>query len=129
MRACIAKPLLFLRAVPSGGTAASASLPGYRRTGAVRVARTPLPPAALAVPISQGARELSRSTSEVPQNRLQDAAISEVGDLVRGVESDLGIELDQPGALTPGADPDTAGGAVLEVADVDQLLPGEAEAL
>src|SRR6476659_10214206 len=107
---------LFLWTVPSRGTAASASLPGYRRAGAVRVARTPLPPAA---PL--------RLLPQLAQHGLQDAAVFEVGDLVRGVEPDRGGELGLDAVVAPGGHGNALRPAAVEVAEVEALGAGQAE--
>ena len=51
----------------------------------------------------------------------------EVVDLVRGVEADRRLELDVLAALAVGGHRDGPRLAVLEVADVEGLLAGEAE--
>src|SRR3954453_16379697 len=99
--------------------AASASLPGYRRAGAVWVARTPLPPAA----------PLRLTASQLTQHGLQDAAVYEVGDLVGGVEANGGGELLGGAVLGAGGDGNGARPAAFEVADVEALLAAQAEAL
>src|SRR6476646_11087051 len=116
MRACIAKPLLFLRAVPPGGTAASASLPGHRRAGAVWVARTPLPPAA-PLPLRL----------QLPQHGLQDAPVDEVGDLVRGVEPYRCLEGFLAAVVGTRGDGDGLGPAFVQLADVEALGAGQAQ--
>src|SRR6187551_3953460 len=71
-------------AVPSRGNGrASASLPGYRRAGAVRVARTPLPPAAPLHPFFFESRvslvtQFPGSAAQVPQDGLKNATVPEV---------------------------------------------------
>src|SRR5215207_528391 len=71
----------------------------------------------------------SGARAQVPQHPVQDAAVLEVGDLVRGVDPDLRLEGDLIRAVAVGGDLDGLRLAVLEIAHVEGLLAGQAERL
>jgi hypothetical protein len=70
---------------------------------------------------------LTAAVAQLPQDPLQDAAVLEVAHLVRGVEADLGLELDRVRAVAARGDGDALRLAVAEVGDVDLLFAGQAQ--
>jgi hypothetical protein len=88
------------RIVPLPGTAASASLPGYRRDRVDAGRVDPLPPPApprCPEAAARGLRALLRE--ELAKDVVEDAAVLEVADLVRGVDPDFCLELDRIAAV------------------------------
>src|ERR687891_536556 len=68
-------------------------------------------------------------SAKLAQDAVEDASVLEVQDLVGRVESDPRLESDLVRALALRRHLDRLGVAVLEVPDVEGLLPGKAEGL
>src|SRR5215216_5971118 len=79
--------------------------------------------------ILSDSRRKCQISPELAQDALEDAAVLEVGDLVRRVEADPRLEADRLGALALLGHGYARRLPVLDIRDVEDLLAGQPEAL